>query len=144
MFSHKVLKMANFSHSPYKIRDCIFTTCCTIIYKHVYNPNANTRSLFLSSITTLIAEIPVQSEKMRENKRREERDKKRKGIRRGKGEEEGKEEDQEEEWKRKISYQITLFKNTLKNSTHLPFGPSSLYTIVGDQWMGKLTFGHGS
>jgi hypothetical protein len=82
MFSHKMLKMANFSHSPCKIRDCIFTTCCTIIYKHIYNPNANTRSLFLSSITTLIAEIPVQGEKMRENKRREERNKKRKGRRR--------------------------------------------------------------
>ena len=47
------------------------------MYKHIYNPNANTRSLFLSSITTLIAEIPVQGEKMSENKRREEREKKR-------------------------------------------------------------------
>jgi hypothetical protein len=82
MLSHKMLKMANFSHSPCKIRDCIFTTFCTIIYKHIYNANANTRSLFLSSITTLIAEIPVQGEEMRENKKREERDKKRKGRRR--------------------------------------------------------------
>jgi hypothetical protein len=82
MLSHKMLKMANFSHSLCKIGNCIFTTCCTIIYKHIYNPNANTRSLFLSSITTLIAEIPVQGEKIRENKIREERDKKMKGRRR--------------------------------------------------------------
>jgi hypothetical protein len=39
-------------------------------------------------------------------------------------------------------------KNKLSNlpfsKIHLPFGPTSLYIIVGDQWMGKLTLGHGS
>jgi hypothetical protein len=84
LMSHALPQIAdNGKFIPFSLQNqrLHITTCCTIIYKH--NPNANTRSFFLSSIATLIAEIPIQGEKMRENKRREERVKKRKGRRRG-------------------------------------------------------------